>query len=88
MNKINWKGVTVDTVTRTIALVIALLNQVFAIFGKGTIDIADDQVYQLVSIVFTIGAALAAWWKNNSFTRAAQIADEAIYEAKHMKEGE
>ena len=30
---------------------------------------------QLISAGFTVGAALAAWWKNNSFTPEAIEAD-------------
>ena len=36
----------------------------------------STQVEQLVSAGFTIGAALASWWYNNSFTQAAIKADE------------
>lgn len=64
------------TVARTIVLILALINQVFAIMGKGTIDIAEEDVYQLCSIVATIVTAAIAWWKNNSFTKAAIAGDD------------
>ena len=32
----------------------------------------------MISAGFTVGAALAAWWKNNSFTKAALKADETL----------
>ena len=65
-----------DTIVRTIVLVLALVNQVLAIYGKNTIPITEDEVYQLVTLLITIGSALRAWWKNNSFTQAAIKADE------------
>ena len=65
-----------DTIVRTIVLVLALVNQVLAIYGKNTIPITEDEVYQLVTLLITSGSALWAWWKNNSFTQAAIKADE------------
>lgn len=37
---------------------------------------------QLLSAGFTIGAALASWWYNNSFTQAAIKADEEFERQK------
>lgn len=73
-----------DTLARTIVLALALVNQLLAIFGKGTIEIAENDIYQVVSIVFTIGSAIAAWWYNNSFTHHAIRADEYM---KALKNG-
>lgn len=65
-----------DTIARTIILALALLNQILAIAGHETIAFTDNDIYQLVSLCWTIGASLAAWWKNNSFTCIACEADE------------
>lgn len=73
-----------DTIARTIVLVLALINQLLAIFGKGTIDITENDIYQVVSIIFTIVSAIAAWWYNNSFTKHAIRADDYM---KALKNG-
>lgn len=65
-----------DTIVRTIVLVLALLNQILAIKGKEVLPVTEDEVYQLVSLVVTIGASLWAWWKNNSFTEPALMGDQ------------
>lgn len=57
-------------------LILALANQVLAIYGKQKIPITEDEVYQLITLIVTIGSALWAWWKNNSFTQPAIKADE------------
>ena len=75
--------ITAETIARTIVLVIALLNQIFAIFGRDQIPIAEDNIYQLVSILFTICAAIWSWWKNNSVTKNAIKADEYLKELKN-----
>lgn len=78
MNKIS-----ADTIARTIVLALALLNQVLAVCGRGTLEIAENDVYQLVSLLFTVGSAGVAWWKNNSFTQAAIEADKTMHDRKH-----
>ena len=68
--------VKTETIIRTVVLLLALANQVLAIYGKEKIPITEEEVYQLISLVVTIGSALWAWWKNNSFTQPALKADE------------
>ena len=68
--------VKTETIIRTIVLILALANQVLAIYGKQKIPITEDEVYQLVTLIITIGSALWTWWKNNSFTQPAIKADE------------
>lgn len=85
MKRIDLKNVSADTWARTIVLFLALANQILAIFGKGQIAIAEDEIYQLASIIATILATLAAWWKNNSFSQAAQVGDAVM---KDIKNGE
>lgn len=67
-----------DTIIRTIVLVLALVNQVLAIYGKEVIPVTEDEVYQLVTLIVTIASTLWAWWMNNSFTQAALMADEYL----------
>ena len=67
-----------DTIARTIVLALALLNQILAIMGKGTIQIAENDVYQVVSLLFTIITSIVAWWWNNSFTKHAIRADQYL----------
>ena len=77
--------VKTDTIIRTIVLIIALVNQGLAIFGKETLSITEDQVYQVVTLIATICASAWAWWKNNSFTKNAIKADKVL---EQLKKGE
>lgn len=74
-----------ETIARTIFLFIALANQMLAIAGKEVLPITEDMVYQVVSLIATIVAAVVAWWKNNSFTKAAIEADKVLHELKTGK---
>lgn len=78
-------NITAGTIARTIVLLLALANQVLAMCGKQVLNISDDDIYQVVSIVFTIGASAVAWWKNNSFSQTALKADKVMAELKENK---
>lgn len=71
-----------DTIARTIVLLLALINQVLAVLGKDVLPFADETIYELVTLIFTIGASAWAWWKNNSITNKAIVADKYLAELK------
>ena len=76
------RTVSVGTITRTAVLGLALTNQLLSAAGKPLLPIDNAQLEQLISTGFTVGAALAAWWKNNSFTTEAIEADEFMVRMK------
>lgn len=76
------KKVTVETVVRTIVLVVTLLNQVLTMLGKNPLPFAEDELYSMLTAAATVAATLWAWWENNSFTSAAIQADEYLAELK------
>ena len=67
------------TIVRTAVLAFALVNQVLTISGYNPLPFTDEDFGQAVSMVLTAGASLWAWWKNNSFTQNAIIADEYLH---------
>ncbi|HIZ76538.1 MAG TPA: phage holin [Firmicutes bacterium] len=73
-----------DTIVRTIVLALALINQIFALVGIPQLNIDDDTIYQAVTLIVTIVSSVWAWWKNNSFTRAARAADETMIALKNQ----
>lgn len=77
--------VSKGTIIRTACLILAIINNALALYGKSPLPIENDMVAEIVSFVFTVSASLAAWWKNNSFTTAAIEADKIM---KKMKSGE
>lgn len=76
------RSISAATVARTAVLGLALTNQLLSAAGKPVLPINNEQVEQLVSAGFTIGAALASWWYNNSFTQSAINADVYLTELK------
>ena len=78
------KTVSAGTVTRTICLTVALANQLLSAMGKPILPIENSTIEQLVSAGFTIAAAIPGFWFNNSFTKAAQKADEDLKRYKNQ----
>lgn len=78
-------NISADTIARTICLVLALANQILAIFGKDVLPFGEESIYQIVSLVATFITAGVAWWKNNSFTSAAIKADKYMNELKEKE---
>lgn len=77
-----------DTIARTVILAVALINQVLAILGKDKLPFADEDIYQVVTLLFTIASSAWAWWKNNSITKNAVKADEYLAGLKQQSKGE
>lgn len=74
--------VSKGTIIRTACLLLAIANNALALFGKTALPVNNETINEVVSFAFTAIAALAAWWKNNSFTRAALEADEVLKSKK------
>lgn len=75
---VNVNKIKVATLTRTAVLILALTNQILSATGHSPIPVDDAQLEQLISTGMTVGAAIWAWWKNNSFTQEAIAADNYL----------
>ena len=78
------KKISAGTLTRTAALGLALTNQLLSAAGKPVLPIDNAQLEQMISTSFTVGAALAAWGKNTSFTAAAIEGDKRMNSLKNQ----
>ena len=72
------------TIIRTACLILAILNNALALWGKSPLPLDNAMLEQIISFAFTVGASLVAWWKNNSFTPAAIKSDDYM---KMLKSG-
>lgn len=75
MNEKDIAPLEISTVVRTVVLAIALINQVISSLGFIALEVDEQAIYSFISLLFTGIASLWAWWKNNSFTKAARAAD-------------
>lgn len=81
----NLKAVSAGTWSRTVALVVVLVNQLLVMAGvmDGLMD--ESEVYTMVSTILTTLVSLWTAWKNNSFTAKAIKADKTL---SRLKDGE
>ena len=75
----NISNVKAGTWVRLILLVVSLINMALSAAGKAPIPADYNELYTVVSVVFSVLVGVAAYWKNNSFTSAAQAADEYFH---------
>ena len=76
----NIGNVKAGTWARLILMVISLVNMALAAAGKAPIPADYNEIYTIVSVVFSVLVGISAYWKNNSFTEAAQTADKFLHE--------
>lgn len=74
MKKLNFKGVTTEAVTGILLLVLALINAILQMLGYNVLPIANEDITNVVTIVFLIGTAAWNTWKNRNLTKASQEA--------------
>lgn len=75
-------NISKDTIVRTIVLAVALLNQILTTIGKNPLPFSDDTVYEVATLLVTVGSSIWAYWKNNSITQNAIKADKYLAELK------
>lgn len=81
-------SVSAGTWARLALLVLSMLNMALMGCGIKTLPFENEEVTQAVSAVFAVVSALVAYWKNNSFTAAAQAADRVLRGEAEIKEKE
>lgn len=76
----NISNVKVGTWVRGILLIISFVNMALSAAGKAPIPTDYNELYTIVSVIFSVLVGISAYWKNNSFTEAAQTADKYLHE--------
>lgn len=74
MNKINFKGITPESVTGVFLLFVALINAILQMFGINTLPIENEEITAIVSGIFLIVTSLWNTWKNRNISTASQLA--------------
>ena len=61
------------TFARLGALLVALINECLAIFGKAALPFTEDMAYQAVSLIAVIVISLINAWFNNDISKVALL---------------
>ena len=82
----NIGNVKVGTWVRGILLIISFVNMALSAAGKAPIPADYNERYSIGRVIFSGLVGISAYWKNNSFTEAAQTADKFLHEQGDAKE--
>lgn len=74
------------TVIRSLVLIVALINQGLVAFGLSPVPFSTAEIETGLAMVFTAGATLWAWWKNNDVTPEAKQATKHMNALKAKKD--
>ena len=77
----NMKNVSTGTWVRLALLALALINTALSVFGVNPLT-ENSAAANIIGTLATVLTALAAYWKNNSFTEEAIVADKILKELK------
>lgn len=85
MKHLKTEKVDTSTIARTIVLFIALFNQILNMLGMVPLELEENTIYDLASLIALVGSAIWNWWKNNSFSQQAIEADKYMNDLKNPK---
>ena len=76
MKNFNIKGMSVENIAGILILIIALVNLILQALGIKVLPISNDDISNIVSVVFTIAASLYNTYKNRNISTAAQVTQQ------------
>ncbi len=80
---VSLKNVTPSAWIRLAVLAAALIGVGIRLFGGDAMSV--ETAKDVAAIIALVAASAAAYWKNNSFTEAAQAADAVLAALKRSK---
>lgn len=86
INSINLANIKLGTILRLIMVLISAVIYVLKVFNVATIESVDENlIANIVVAVLGVISFLQAYWKNNSWTDSAQLADEYMSSLKEVE---
>lgn len=86
IKSIKLESVAPATIVRLIMIIIAIVTWILKMFEIMPPEIDESIVADVVIATFGIVTFLQSYWKNNSWTEAAQVADEIMnYKKEELK---
>lgn len=77
--------ITKSTIVRTILFLIVILNFILERCGIDVIATDENAVLMAVEYLIEIAVLIVGFWKNNSFSNKAIIADQFLHELKESE---
>lgn len=85
MKKINLKGIDAKSVTGIVVLLVALVNAILQMIGMDTLPIKNDEISNVVSMIFLFGSAAYTTYKNFNVSEISQVLQKILNGVKSGK---
>ena len=84
LSQINVKDIKPSTYVSAVVLIFTMVNYVLNIMGKPVININENEIAAWVTAIVGVVGIVYSWYKNQSITHHAQVADDVM---KILKDG-
>lgn len=84
LSQINVKDIKPSTYVSAVVLIFTMVNYVLNIMGKPVININENEIAAWVAAIVGVVGIVYSWYKNQSITHPAQVADDIM---KILKDG-
>ena len=84
LSQINVKDIKPSTYVSAVVLIFTMVNYVLNIMGKPVININENVIAAWVTAIVGVVGIIYSWYKNQSITHPAQVADDIM---KILKDG-
>ena len=74
--KINLKGINKESIVGIVVLIVALVNAILQMLGIQTLPISNEDIDNVISIIFLIGSTIYSVYKYFNITPASQTAQK------------
>ena len=84
LSQINVKDIKPSTYVSAVVLIFTMVNYVLNIMGNPVININENEIAAWVTAIVGVVGIIYSWYKNQSITHPAQVADDIM---KILKDG-
>ena len=84
LSQINVKDIKPSTYVSAVVLIFTMVNYVLNIMGKPVFNINENEIAAWVTAIVGVVGIIYSWYKNQSITHPAQVADDIM---KILKDG-
>ena len=85
LEQINVKDIKDSTYVSAVVLIFTMVNYVLNIMGKPVININENEIAAWVTAIVGVVGIIYSWYKNQSITKPAQVADDVMQILKDGK---
>lgn len=85
LEQINVKDIKASTYVSAVVLIFTMVNYVLNIMGKPVININENEIATWVTAIVGVVGIIYSWYKNQSITKPAQVADDVMQILKDGK---